>query len=600
MNFSYKELTTADEVRELIEWHNANSKYVFLDLETSGLNPFVDGITDIVLSGYKKFESAIFSANFLNTIKDLSKPVICHNFKFDFNFLFKVGIDLRVVGLHADTMLLDHLLEDDEKHLQGHSLDAIIKRRYNDPYKEVFWKTYKDYTAAPKQAQIEYACKDIIYTEMLYEDVSLELDQAGIPQSLIDHVHNFALSLYDTELKGIKLDLNYLNNLSNTLSEQLKTNLISMRDLVDLPCSVIENEDYLTQLAERKTDKGKAKVKKSLFNFDSSKQLGVLLYDVLGLPEQLSKTRSRTVDDGALENIETKHAVIPKIREHRGIQKVYTSFIEGSLEKMHNGRIYPSFNVNGTITGRISSSGPNMQQLPKDGGIRGIYVPSEGRKFLSCDYSQLEVTLAAHFSRDVNLLKIVHEGASQHDITANGLGIPRQQAKTVNFAMQYGAGVKKIQLILGCSPSEAEFALNKYWETYAGLHKFIKWCHAHVDEGKPLINPFGRQRRFKTKFKDKWERESAYRQAANSLIQGLGADITNEAFYLTKADLKSKQLGTAYFPIHDELLIEVDNNVCLDYRTTLISIMQDVGERIALTVPLKAECSMPTERWMKG
>lgn len=597
MNFTYKELTTEIEVSNLIRWHNANSKYVFIDIETTGLNPFSDTITDIVLNSEVKFSSVIFSHTFIPLLKQLEVPVIAHNFKFDFNFLFRAGVDLRLPGLCADTMLLDHLLDEN----QEHSLDSIVKRRYNDNYKEVFWNTYKKYSEAPKEAQIEYACKDIIYTEMVYEDLCLDLEDFGITGTgLIDHVHRLALALYDTEIQGVKLDLDYLNSMATTLTKQIGDLQVEMRSLTELECSIIENDDYLERFLEKKSDKGKANVKKLPFNFDSSTQLGVLLYEKLKLPVQLSKTRSRTVDDGALQNIETNHPIIPRIRQYRGIQKVYTAFIDGSLKKMHGGRIFPSFNVNGTVTGRISSSQPNMQQLPKDGGVRGIYVPRIHFKFLSCDYAQLEVSLAAHFSRDENLLKIVHEGASQHDITALGLGIDRQKAKTINFAMQYGAGVKKVQFILGCSPKDAELALNKYWETYAGLHKFIKWCHKHVDDGIPLVNPFGRQRHFPTKFKDKWERESAYRQAANSLIQGTGADITSRSLYLTSDNLVDNQLGRTLFSVHDELLVEVKESACELFRSTLVSIMEGIGEEIGLTIPLKAECSKPMDRWAKA
>lgn len=596
MNFTYKELTTESEVLELIRWHNANSKYIYLDVETTGLNPFSDHITDIVLNGKTKFSSVIFSNTFTPLLAQLEVPVIAHNFKFDFNFLFRAGIDLRGSGLHADTMLLDHLLDEN----QEHSLDAIVKRRYNDNYKEVFWNTYKNYTDAPKEAQVEYACKDIIYTEMIYEDLCLDLDKASIPDKLISHVHSLALTLYNTEIIGVKLDLDYLNSMSDSLIKQIATLQTEIRSLADIECSVIENDDFLERIAAKKSDKGKANVKLIPFNIDSSQQLGVLLYDRLKLPEQLSKSRKRTVDDGALHVLETKHPIIPRIREYRGIQKVYTSFIEGSLKKMLGGRIFPSFNVNGTVTGRISSSQPNMQQLPKDGGVRGIYVPSDGFKFLSCDYAQLEVSLAAHFSRDENLLKIVYDGASQHDITASGLGIDRHKAKTINFAMQYGAGLKKVQAILGCSYKDAELALNKYWETYSGLYKFIKWCHKQVDEGKPLVNPFGRQRHFPTVFKDKWERESAYRQAANSLIQGTGADITSRALYLTSDHLKVNKLGRTLFSVHDELLVEVVNSACEAFVPTLILTMEGVGVEIGLSVPLKADCSKPMNRWMKG
>lgn len=599
MNFKYTKLTTEKEVLDLIRYHNDNSNYVFLDIETSGLDPFNDHITDIVLNGYNKFESVIFDASFVSLLggsSGLNRLVVCHNFKFDFNFLFRAGIDLRTSGLHADTMLLDHLLDEN----QEHSLDAIVKRRYNDNYKEVFWSTYKNYSDAPEDKQIEYACKDVIYTEMVYEDTDYDLATAGVPAALVEHVHRLALTLYDTEIKGIKLDLDYLNTMSTMLQSKMATNMVEMRDLVEFETSLIENDGFMTELAKRKTDKGKANVKRPKFNFDSSKQLGVLLYDILGLPQQLSNSRQRTVDDAALSRLETKHPIVSKLRDYRGTQKVYTSFIDGSLKKMRRGRIHPSFNINGTVTGRISSSNPNMQQLPKDGGVRGIYVPDPDRSFLSCDYAQLEVSLAAHFSRDENLLKIVNEGASQHDITATGLGIDRNKAKTINFAMQYGAGVKKVQTILGCSPKDAEHALNKYWETYAGLHKFIKWCHKHVDDGIPLINPFGRQRHFPTVFEDKWAREAAYRQAANSLIQGTGADITSRALYLTSDKLQELGIGRTMFSVHDELVVEVENSACESFRSTLISIMQDVGEEIALTVPLKAECSKPTNRWMKG
>lgn len=598
MNFTYKELTTEAEVLDLIRRHNADSKYVFLDIETTGLDPFTDKITDIVMNGLEKGVGVIFKAEFAAALHELEVPVVCHNFRFDFNFLYKLHIDLRLPGLMADTMLLDHLLDEN----QEHSLDAIVKRRYNDNYKEVFWSTYKNYSDAPKDKQIEYACKDIIYTEMVYEDLDYDLTNAGIGPSLIDHVHRLALTLYDTEIKGVKLDLDYLNKMSEDLQTKMASNMIEMRQLVDLEISLIENDAFLAKISTMVREKAIKALKRESFkfNFDSSKQLGVLLYDKLGLPEQLSNARKRTVDDKALGKLADHHPFVSRLRDHRGDQKVFTSFIEGSLKKMHGGRIYPSFNINGTVTGRISSSSPNMQQLPKEGGVRGIYVPDPGRSFLSCDYAQLEVSLAAHFSRDANLLKIVYEGASQHDITAAGLGIDRDKAKTINFAMQYGALVKKVQAILGCSPKDAEHALNKYWETYPGLHKFIKWCHKQVDDGIPLVNPFGRQRRFPTQFADKWEREAAYRQAANSLIQGTGADITSRALYLTSQKLQELEIGRALFSIHDELLIEVENNACDSFRSTLISIMQDVGKEIALTVPLKAECSMPMERWMKG
>jgi len=231
--------------------------------------------------------------------------------------------------------------------------------------------------------------------------------------------------------------------------------------------------------------------------------------------------------------------------------------------------------------------------------VGGIYVPDPGYVFLACDYSQLEVTLAAHFSRDTNLLRIINEGASQHDITAEGLGVTRSTAKTINFAMQYGAGANKIQEILGCSETEAQHALTQYWSTYSGLQKFIHECHAKVEKGEPLINPFGRHRRFPVEFTNHWAKEKAKRQAANSLVQGTGADCTNAALYQVNDALLYFKLGKALFTIHDEILITVKKEACEEAKELLIFIMQDIGKQINLTVPLKVECSQPMLRWVK-
>lgn len=591
----FKELTSESEILKLIRWHNDNSKYLVLDIETTGLSPFNDRITDIIIHGDKDYDAYIFSSSFIHTLKMVRIPFVAHNFRFDFNFLYRNGVDLRLAGLQHDTMLLDHLLDENEEH----SLDSIVKRRYNDDYKEQFWANIKGFTEAPREAQIDYACKDVVYTKKLYEDLLKDLNRNGIPNNLIEHVRSLALALYDTEIQGLGIDLPYLQDMAETLQTDISSLKKGMRNLVELECYSLEMDNYLADVNERKTDKGKAGVKIEPFSFDSPKQLGVLLYDKLKLPAQFSKQRKRTVDDGALERLEeeTKLPLITNLRSYRGYQKTYTSFIEGTLEKMQGGRVYPSFNINGTVTGRISSSNPNMQQLPKEGGVRGIYIPNVGHKFISCDYSQLEVTLAAHFSQDKNLLKIVHEGASQHDITASGLGVDRHTAKTINFAMQYGAGLKKIQSILGTSEKEAQQALDKYWETYKGLSVFIKNCHAAVERGQPLVNPFGRQRHFPTVFEDKWALERAKRQAANSLIQGTGADITNRAFYLINSRLGP--MGRALFPIHDEILIEHNQNYT-DYASQiLIETMVMVGKEINLTVPLTVQCSKPMGRWEK-
>lgn len=586
------EITTESEASALIEDLNRHLPFVVLDLETTGLNPRVDKITDIVIGGVEEDTAHILRPSLTPTLANLRIPLVCHNFKFDFHFLSKVGITPK---LHADTMLLDHLIDENIEH----GLDAIVQRHFQDPYKAEFWGKYENYSDAPREDQVQYAGKDVIYTRKVFSTQMKEISAQNIPAELVQHVHDLALALYATEVRGLGLDLNYLNAMGIDLSTKIVALKQQLRTELGTQILYLENMQYLDELDKRKTDKGKAGVKRPEFNFDSPIQLSKLLYGRLKLPPQLNKARKPTLDDKALEALEPMHSSIATLREYRGHQKVFTAFIEASLERMEAGRIYPSFNINGTVTGRISSSNPNMQQLPRDGGVRGIYVPDPGHLFVSADYSSLEVVLAAHLSQDPSLLSVVFEGKSLHDITAEGLGIPRQLAKGVNFCVQYGGGPKKISQILNCSSFEAEAAFRKYWETYPGLAKFIAECHSKVENGEPLRTMYGRIRHFPATFEDKWAMERAKRQAANSVIQGLGADITSRAFYLTHKALKAKGLGYTVLPVHDEILIGAKKAHCEEASELLVSIMEGVGKELKLTVPLKAECGKPGERWSK-
>jgi DNA polymerase-1 len=199
---------------------------------------------------------------------------------------------------------------------------------------------------------------------------------------------------------------------------------------------------------------------------------------------------------------------------------------------------------------------------------------------------------------DENLLRVVNEGVSLHDITAQGLGIDRKLAKTINFAIQYGAGTKKIQKILKCSDIEADRALKKYWDTYPGLKTLIDKCHSCVDQGIAIENPFGRERHlYAENPADKWGVEKVKRQAFNSLIQGTGADITNTAFVRICEELIKSGQGRGLFVVHDEILIEVDSKYALYWNSRLETVMSQVGKDINLRVPLTAEGQV---QWIDG
>jgi DNA polymerase I len=589
----FRRLTDKQEAESLIWFHNGKNLPIAVDLETTGLNPRADRILDVVMTGGQDDESVSFSGDFASLLSHLTCPLVFHNYKFDVQMLLAAGVDLR--GRHIrDTMLMHHLIDEEAPH----SLDSIVKAEFGDNYKEVFWSKYDRYEDAPEEARLEYACKDAIYTLSLYRRFTGVLRDRGIPDSLVEHVHRLAASLLGTEIRGIAVDLPYLMERGTFLQKAIQDLKPQMRAACSVQITACEMDMWAKEIDKFKTEKKRQSVQKPEFSFDSSTQLKELLYSRLRLPVQYDqKTRKPTTGDDALVALADAHSLIPLLREYRGHQKVYGSYIEGTLDRMVDGRIHPEFNINGTKTGRISHSNPNMGQLPASGGIRGIYISDRGHCLISADYAQLEVVLAAHFSQDANLLKVVLEGASLHDITAEALGIPRPLAKTLNFALQYGAGEWKVAQVLSCSPAEAKHALDKYWEAYSGLKRLIDECHAKVDRGEPIINPFGRQRHFPTTFESQRDKNRAYRQSFNALIQGTGGDLTSKAFYNIDRDLKDMKAGYGLFTVHDEILISSGTREARYAEEMLVKFMVLAGEYIGLSVPLTAQASGPMERW---
>lgn len=588
---------------------------VVLDLETTGLNPRQDTIISGQLCVAGSHAAIYFDGVLCDQLTTLTVPLILHNFKFDFSFLLLSpggpAIDLRRDRMHGaawlrDTMLLHHLADENAEH----SLDSIVKEKWNDPYKEVFWSTYTSFGGAPEDARLEYACKDAIYSGLVYHDLCENLRVSKVPESLVEHVHRLALALYDTEVRGVRVDLDYLVKVGGVLKERIDSADIRMRALVPHELALVEDELWLERIekaqAKLKTDKGRAnvvnRIKREPLNFDSGAQLQRLIYGELGLPVQnkwdkKNKVRKPTLCDEAMEELSHLHPLVEEIRSHRGDQKTYGSFIEGTLDRQVGGRIYPSFHVNGTVTGRISSSNPNLQQLPRAGGVRGIYVPDPGHKFISCDYGMLEVVVAAHYSQDPALLKIIFEGASKHDITASALGIDRQKAKTLNFAMQYQCSPFKVAAILGCSKADGQHAWNKYWEAYAGEKKIVDECKAKVDRGLPIVGLYRRQRRFPSTFVSESERSRCHRQAYSSLIQGSGSDIVHEAFYTAARHFNETGQGRAVLEVHDEILAQAVDDRAEEALADLGRIMVETGAKAGLSVPLTVGPAGPSPRW---
>ena len=419
--------------------------------------------------------------------------------------------------------------------------------------------------------------------------------------NIIDHVHKLADALLVTEISGIKVDIPYALEMGQMLLKEQKNLQELMRSSAAKEIAELEEEDYQLRLAEKKTERGKANVKYKEFNFSSSKQRGQLLFEKLALPGEKKRTGNWDTSKGAIEDIRHKHPVAEHITRFNQVTTYYNTVIKGVVTRAIDSRIYPEFSVVGTKQGRISHKNPNMGNMPaRDlewNKLRGIFLPDEGYVFNCIDYGQIEVCVAAHYSRDMNLLKIVCEGASQHDITAESLGIERQLAKTINFAMQYGAGPQKISKILDCGMDEAERVYEQYWDTYSGQRALQQECLARVEAGEDIINIMGRRRHFKAGKRAPWDKD--YRRGYSSLIQSSAADITNRAFYLVNEELKRRSLGRGVWTVHDELITMVEKERAEEAYDLTSEIMLQVGTEVGLSVPLKVDGKKELQRWEK-
>lgn len=589
MNF--KRLTTEEEVTAFAS--TIPGSVFALDCETTGLNPRVDQILSIAIAPHGEAAVSI-PAEFIPLLAPLKEAalLILHNFKFDYHVLYEHGLDLRNVPF-LDTLHMHHLI--DER--KDHDLGSIVLEEFGDNYKDKFWSKYKNYSDAGPQDALEYECKDVIYTFRLYEKFKSILKEQAM---LVNSVHKLALALYLTEVYGVRVDAELMVATKKEMGDKIAGYLPALRTRFLAHCQVYELIAWNKELEKKKTIEGKSRVKRPVFNFASNAQMQWLLYDALKLPI-LKKTPAKkpATDYETIEKLIDKCPDLTLYRDYIDIKTIFGTFVEGLLERVQEGRVYPSFNVSGTATGRISHSNPNLGNLPKEGVYRNFFLPDEGHKIVGFDFSQLEVVVEANLTKDKNLEKIILQGASKHDITAQEMGIPRDLAKTINFAMGYHCGVNKLKTILKCSFQEAEFQWNRYWEVYRGCRDLKLVTDALVDAGQPVVNMMGRARRFDTVFSADWMRDSAKRAAYNHMIQGPGAEITNRAFYRCSEYLEKQHLGRALWSVHDEVLASATEATCHSTMGAMLDIANCMGTEVGFKIPLTAVAYGPLDFWAK-
>jgi DNA polymerase-1 len=509
-------------------------------------------------------------------LEDPKLAKIGQNIKFDWIVLNRSGIELR--GVTFDTMVASYLLNPTRR---AHSLEAIAAEYLNHrmiSYKEVTGGGKKDnsFDMVPMDDAVTYACEDADVTLMAYEVLKPKLKEGGF-DNLFREVENPLIPvLVDMELLGICVDRERLESVSKDFERQL---------------SAMEDRIYAIS--------GEA------FNIQSHKQLGRVLFEKLKLPIQ-KKTKKKTgysTDVEVLKTLSLEHELPAIVLQYRSLSKLKSTYADALVDLIHpeTHRIHTSYNQTVTATGRLSSSTPNLQNIPvrtEEGReIRAAFVPEEGWTILSADYSQIELRLLAHYSADPILVEAFEKDEDIHTRTATevfellpGMITPemRRQAKVINFGIIYGMGPFRLSKELGISHKMAKIYIENYFRRYEGVKGFIEEIIEEARKTGLVTTLLGRHRRLPDiKSKNRTAREFAERTAVNTPLQGTAADLIKVAMIQIHKALGDRQLDAKMLlQVHDELLFEVPPQELKTVEEHVTKIMEGVYR---LRVPLKVD-----------
>lgn len=527
---------------------------------------------------------------------DKDKQKICHNVKFDEMVLSRYGI--RVEGFGHDTMTMAWLL----KEQQARGSKGL--KKLAETHLGVRMTTYEEVVDAKKRKRgeakdfnfakvalkdaLSYAADDAYYCWKLFVKFKEELIQQKLWDAYRYVEGPFNRVLGDMEARGVTIDLDAVEYADKRLPKLLEE---------------VEADIY-KQAGE-------------VFNIGSGPQLGPILFEKLGIGKNVPKTKTGNyaTDKKTLEIYATKHKIVEDILRRKKIQKTHSTFVEGTKKFIaQDGRIHPRFNGTGTVTGRLSGSNPNLQQIEGDEveeiKVRNFFVASPGHKLIVSDYSQVELRLMAHFSKDKYMIESFLSGRDFHDEVARRMfhikdedEVPRRLrvvAKTLNFGVGYGRGPKGIAEQLDISQTEAQDFIANWFEKFAGVSAYKKYLISQARRQGFIRTLTGRKRRLLPDIQsDDWRlRGRAERQAFNTKIQGSAADLIKMAMNNLHEPLE-KYNAHMIIQIHDELVIECpdDDNRVYDCMTEVKSIMENpLNGKNPLRLPLVTE-PVIADRW---
>ena len=594
---SYKdyELVTEPEKARQIIAEAQKSKLLVVDIESDSKDPMRGKIVGVALcfapprAYYLPFAheglqaTAQLPAEVFESLSSLlaeeAPQKVGHNIKYDLILLERHGVELK--GLEGDTMLASYLLDPTRR---THGLDELAEEILGHSmisYKEVTRELQKgeSFARVPLEKAKEYACEDAHVTYLLYEYFWPRLKEETLWRVFEEIERPLIRVLARMEMAGIRVDVPYLKKLSEELAEELK-----------------RLEEQIFSLAGER------------FNLNSSRQLAFVLFEKLKLPKvkRTPKKTAFSTDNEVLEELSAYHELPRLVLAYRTLAKLKSTYVD-ALPKMINpetGRIHTSFNQTVTATGRLSSSDPNLQNIPVRGEegpkIRKAFIPEEGWLFLSADYSQIDLRVLAHYSEDETLIEAFKRGEDIHRRTAAEIfGVPpekvtpemRRMAKTINFGIVYGMSPYGLAKELKIGRREAKAFIERYFERYPGVKRYMERIVEEAREKGYVQTLFGRKRPLPDiKSPNRAAREFAERTAINTPIQGTAADIIKLAMIRIDQILRERGFKTRMLlQVHDELLFEVPPEELEEIEEIVRQQMEGV---VTLKVPLEVNLAV--------
>jgi DNA polymerase I len=513
-------------------------------------------------------------------------PKIGHNVKYDYVMLARYG--LRVAPLAFDTMIAEWLTNPASHNLGLKNLAWVRQGIKMTNIDELIGKGKKQRTMAevPISAVSEYAAADAEVVLGLMPELERELEQRHADKLMRDLEMPLVPVLAEMEMQGVALDTAFLKQMSGDLSERL---------------AQIEEQIYAA-VGEK-------------FNLNSPPQLSAALFDRLKIPppDRSARTASGFYSTSAevLENLQGKHPAIDLVLEYRELSKLKSTYLDALPVQVNplTGRVHTSFNQTGSVTGRIASSDPNLQNIPIRTEIgrqvRRAFTASPGHVLLGVDYSQIELRIVAHMARDQAMLQAFRSGQDIHAATAAAIyAVPleavnkdqRRRAKSVNFGLIYGMSAFGLTRYADLTLAEAEDFVKAYFQQFPGVKSYLDGMRRLAADQGYVETLLGRRRYFpalKT-LTDRNQRNREEREAINAPIQGTAADIMKIAMLrlpgaLAKAGLSAHMT----LQVHDELVLECPR----DELTPTVAVVQDIMEHAySLDVPLLTE-ARSGENW---